>query len=108
MIAIGPISPVVRLALSRLEAWGLLVNHIDAALAANNFAAGVLCLDRCLDFHFFFRVPTHFSECSGAVSNSCLLLEPICDPAARQVVGRKLDQDLVAGQDPDEVLADFS
>jgi len=53
MMAMGPISPVVRLALSRLEARGLLVDDVDAALAANNFAAGVLCLDRCLDFHFF-------------------------------------------------------
>ena len=39
---------------------------------------------------------------------SRLLLEPVCDPAACQVVGRKFDQDLVARQDADEVLADFS
>jgi len=52
-IAIRPLSPVVRLALSRLEARGLLINHVDAPLAANNFAAGVLGLDGCLDFHCF-------------------------------------------------------
>ena len=32
------------------------------------------------------------------------LLEPIDDPPAVQVVGRKLDQDLVSRQDPDEML----
>src|SRR5215212_10650688 len=31
------------------------------------------------------------------------LLESVCDPAARQVVGRKLYSHAVAGQDPDEV-----
>jgi hypothetical protein len=46
-----PNSPVTRLALSRFEAGGLLVYHVDAALTANNFAARVFCLDRCLDFH---------------------------------------------------------
>ena len=50
-IAIRLISPVVRLALSRLEAWGKFVNHVDASLAANNFAAWVFCLDGCFDFH---------------------------------------------------------
>src|SRR5262249_15700224 len=33
------------------------------------------------------------------------LLEPVCDAAARQVVGRQLDLDPVARQDPDEVHA---
>jgi hypothetical protein len=51
MIAIRPISPVARLALSRLEAWGLFINHVDAPLTANNFAAGMLGLDGCFDFH---------------------------------------------------------
>jgi hypothetical protein len=41
----GADSPVLRLALPRLEAGGLLVDHIDAAFTANDFAAGVLCLD---------------------------------------------------------------
>jgi hypothetical protein len=55
-IAIRAISPVVRLALSRLEARGLLVNHVDAPFSANNFAAWVLGLDGCFDFHFYFSV----------------------------------------------------
>jgi len=41
----GADSPVLRLALPRLETGGLLVDHVDAALAAHDFAAGVLCLD---------------------------------------------------------------
>jgi hypothetical protein len=44
-IAIKPISPVARLALSRLEARGLLVNHVHTPFSANNFAAWVLGLD---------------------------------------------------------------
>lgn len=50
-IAIRLISPVVRLALSRLEARGQFVNHVDASFTANNFAARVLGLDGCFDFH---------------------------------------------------------
>ena len=56
MIAIRPISPVVRLALSRLEARVLLVNHVDSTLAADNLAARVLCLYGCFDFHVVFLV----------------------------------------------------
>ena len=39
---------------------------------------------------------------------SSRLLEPVGDPAACQVVGREFDHDLVARQDADEVLTDFS
>lgn len=55
-IAIRLISPVVRLALSRFEARGQFINHVDASLAANNFAAGMLGLDGCFDFHDLFLV----------------------------------------------------
>jgi hypothetical protein len=41
----------------------LLVNHVDAPLAANNFAAGVLGLDGCFDFHVF------ISECLRTILN---------------------------------------
>jgi hypothetical protein len=35
----------------------LLVDHVDAPFSANNFAAWVLGLDGCFDFHFLNTCP---------------------------------------------------
>ena len=40
--------------------------------------------------------------------NALALLITVCDPAFAEIVGRKLDGDLVSWQNADEMAADFS
>ena len=67
---------------------GIGADHADDALAPDDLAVAADFLDRC-------------SVLSWAPS----LFESIRDPSLGQVVGRNLDQDLVPGEDPDEVLS---
>src|SRR5215468_6681739 len=97
-----PATRAIRLSPPRLaSALALLVTHVHADDSHDTLAPDDLALlasrpDRRSYFHGMLR-PLPLP--------GLRLLEPVRDAAARQIVGRQLDLDPVAGQDPDEVHA---
>ena len=72
----------------------VLANHHDATVATNDFALVADFLHARLDLHGFFL---------GFELADSVLLVAVDDPAAREVVGRKLHDHSIVRKDPDVV-----
>jgi hypothetical protein len=60
----------------------------------------------CSNFHFALVLAALDSR--SAMRFLAILLVPVNDPAAREVIRRKLDRDAIPGQNADEILAHFA
>jgi hypothetical protein len=93
-------------------------NHAHNAATMNDLALHANFLNRCSDFHYD-SVLSHILGLETPNQNAGLkpgttfkpyepskaaLLITVDNPAARQVVGRKLDRNLIAGQNPNKIL----
>src|SRR5579862_9320791 len=77
---------------------GVLADHHHHAVAADDLAL----LADCLDARSYLHV------CLPCLELAVLLLVPVCDPSATQVVGRDLYLHAIAGEDADPVHAHFA
>ena len=82
-----------RSALAHFEFGILFVDHIEAPLPPDDLAVSCALLDRCSYFH---------------IVGVLFLFIPEGDPSLRQVIGRHLDLDPVAGENLDIVHSHFA
>src|SRR5438552_12185986 len=98
----GMSTPAIRAMTSALPLLVLGVGADDhhGAVTADDFAVVAACLHGGSDFQRFLGF---LERCTLVGARGVSLLEPVRDPASRQVVGRQFDPDAITGQDPDEV-----
>src|SRR3974377_412617 len=104
----GMLTPAMRamLALPLPVPW-VRADHLHGAVPADHLALLTDRFYRCPDLHSSSLLASHPADDGRAFIKTAArpLLEPVHDPAPPQVVGRKLDLDPVAREDPDVVHA---
>jgi hypothetical protein len=82
---------------------GVFTDHTHDAAPMNDLALHADFLHRCPNFHVSLVLAA-----LGDADDGAILLVPVNDPAAREVIRRKLHRDAISRQDADEILAHLS